>query len=315
MSRLGLQSLQRFTRCMPVAFHRTHMHKYMERPLWPAFRNDIRFGARTLATSCPTRVQTRTETSRSAMPKLPTQTVEKSATSSMPSPPPGSPLTSSTSPRSPPAAGPPHVTLSEDILTIPNILTLTRMSLCPILGWAVATHQAPLTLALLGVAGCTDLLDGWIARRYQSQTVFGSIADPAADKMLMATMVISLAIGGGMHWALAAIILGRDVFLVALAFIMRYRSLSPPRTLARYFNPRLPSAHVTPTQLSKFNTFLQLVLVGVLTLFPLLPESVQTHPHTTRTVSVLEYVVAGTTLWTGVDYATSRRSVRFLHVK
>ena len=71
---------------------------------------------------------------------------------------------------------------------------------------------------------------------------------------------------------------------------------------------------MTPTRISKGNTFLQLVLVGVLTLLPLLPESVQTHPHTTRAVRVLEGIVAGTTLWTGIDYAISRRSIRFLHV-
>jgi len=213
-----------------------------------------------------------------------------------------------------PKPAPPAVALSEDIVTLPNILTLSRIGLCPVIGWAVATHQAPLALGLLAVAGSTDLLDGWIARRYQSRTVFGSIADPAADKLLMATMVLSLGVGGAMPWPLALLILGRDVFLVGLAFYMRYRSLPPPRTFARYFNPRLPSVHVTPTRVSKGNTFLQLVLVGMLTLLPLLPEEWRTHPHTQRAVSVLECVVAGTTLWTGVDYAVSRRSVRYLHV-
>lgn len=223
----------------------------------------------------------------------------------------------SDAPKKPPppsTPAPPAVALSEDILTLPNILTLSRMGLCPVIGWAVATHQAPLALGLLAVAGSTDLLDGWIARRYQSRTVLGSIADPAADKMLMATMVVSLGVSGAMPWPLALLILGRDVFLVGLAFYMRYRSLPPPRTLSRYFNPRLPSVHVTPTRISKANTFLQLVLVGILTLLPLLPEEWRTHPHTQRAVTVLEGIVAATTLWTGLDYAVSRRSVRYLHV-
>lgn len=213
------------------------------------------------------------------------------------------------------AAVPQRVPLTEHIVTMPNILTVSRMALCPFIGWAVTTHQAPLALGLLGAAGVSDLLDGWIARRYRSQTVFGSIADPAADKLLMATMVVSLGLGGDMPWPLALLILGRDVSLVGLAFVMRYRSLAPPRTLARYFNPRLPSVHVTPTRISKINTFLQLMLVGLLTLLPLLPEDVRTHPHTQRLVTTLECVVAGTTLWTGIDYATSRRSVRYLYVK
>lgn len=213
-----------------------------------------------------------------------------------------------------PRKTPPAVALSEDIVTLPNILTLSRMALCPVIGWAVATHQAPLALGLLAVAGSTDLLDGWIARRYQSRTVLGSIADPAADKMLMATMVLSLGVGGAMPLPLALLILGRDVFLVGLAFYMRYHSLPPPRTFARYFNPRLPSVHVTPTRISKGNTFLQLMLVGILTLLPLLPEEWRTHPHMKRAVTALECVVACTTLWTGIDYAVSRRSVRYLHV-
>lgn len=66
-------------------------------------------------------------------------------------------------------------------------------------------------------------------------------------------------------WSLAslsALILLRDVALVLLAFRIRYISLPPPMTWSRYFNPRLPSAQVQPTQLSKYNTFLQLLSVG-----------------------------------------------------
>lgn len=222
------------------------------------------------------------------------------------------PMTSSPTSSSTPTPTPPRPRF-ENIWNAPNILTLSRMALCPVIGWAIATHQPWTAVTLLGIAGTTDLLDGWLARRFHSKTMFGSIADPAADKLLMATMVISLGVGGHMSWPLAAIILGRDVFLVGLAFYLRYQSLPRPRSWSRYFNPRLPSVQVMPTRLSKYNTFLQLVLVGVLTVFPLLPETWQTHPHTTRTVTALEYIVAATTIWTGLDYAMSRRAVRYLH--
>lgn len=153
---------------------------------------------------------------------------------------------------------------------MPNLLTMLRLALTPYIGYLVATHHFVPACTLLFFASITDLLDGWIARRTGKYTVFGSIADPAADKALVTTMVISLAMSGMLPWSLASIILGRDVALVISAFIIRYKTLQPPKTLSRYFNPKLPSATVTPTQISKYNTFLQLLLLGLLTLYPIL---------------------------------------------
>lgn len=212
-----------------------------------------------------------------------------------------------------PSTPPPRLT--ENLLNIPNLLTMSRIGMCPVIGWAVITEQPFLALGLLTVAGTTDLLDGYIARRYNKQSVFGSIADPAADKLLMTTMVVSLTASGQMPLWLAGIIVGRDVYLTGLAFYLRYRSLPAPRTWARYWDPRYPSVQVKPTQLSKYNTFLQLVLVGALTVYPCLPEEWQTHPHVTRTRDALQYLVAATTVWTGLDYAFSRHAVKYLHRK
>jgi cardiolipin synthase len=65
---------------------------------------------------------------------------------------------------------------------------------------------------------------------------------------------------------LVLLIIGRDVALIISAFLIRYRSLPEPKTFSRYWDPRLPSAKVEPTQISKYNTFLQLVLVAGCTL-------------------------------------------------
>lgn len=83
--------------------------------------------------------------------------------------------------------------LSEDILTVPNVLTMLRLASTPVLGYLVLIDEMPYALGLLAVSGFTDVLDGWLARRYKSSTVFGSIADPAADKALMTVMVGALA--------------------------------------------------------------------------------------------------------------------------
>ncbi|KAJ1598281.1 hypothetical protein NDA14_003489 [Ustilago hordei] len=179
--------------------------------------------------------------------------------------------TPSTPPQpSTPSSPNPKQPLSEDILTIPNLLTMLRLAVTPYIGYLVATHHFVPAVTLLFFASLTDLLDGYIARRTGKYTVFGSIADPAADKALVTTMVISLAMSGILPWTVASIILGRDIALVISAFIIRYWTLEPPKTLARYFNPSLPSATVTPTQISKYNTFLQLLLLGLLTLYPIL---------------------------------------------
>ncbi|CBQ72420.1 related to CRD1-cardiolipin synthase [Sporisorium reilianum SRZ2] len=228
-----------------------------------------------------------------------------------------------------PSPQPPKQPLSEDILTLPNLLTISRLLATPYIGYLVATHQFVPACTLLFLASVTDLLDGWLARRTGKYTVFGSIADPAADKALVTTMVISLALSGMLPWPLAAVILGRDVALVVSAFVIRYRTLEAPKTLARYFNPSLPSATVTPTQISKYNTFLQLLLLGVLTLYPILfpgqpsPGLVPGRPQTAvqadakteqpllsqqtknvidTAVTRLMWITAATTVWSGIGY-------------
>ena len=73
---------------------------------------------------------------------------------------------------------------------------------------------------------------------------------------------------------LAVIILGRDVGLAISAIYYRWISLPPPKTMARYWDFSLPSAEVKPTQISKVNTALQLLLVGSAIALPVVPETI-----------------------------------------
>jgi cardiolipin synthase (CMP-forming) len=68
---------------------------------------------------------------------------------------------------------------------------------------------------------------------------------------------------------LAGIILGRDVGLAISAIYYRWISLPPPKTFTRYWDFSLPSAEVRPTTISKYNTFLQLALMGSTVVAPL----------------------------------------------
>ena len=97
------------------------------------------------------------------------------------------------------------------VWTIPNILTFARIGSSPILGYLIINHHYPAALSLFIVSGLTDLLDGWIARRYPSQaSALGSFLDPLADKILVGIVVISLAYVHLLPLWLLALILSRD---------------------------------------------------------------------------------------------------------
>jgi cardiolipin synthase len=94
--------------------------------------------------------------------------------------------------------------------------------------------------------------------------------DPMADKALMIIMTATLGIKGLIPASLAALILGRDASLAIAALYYRYASLPVPKTFMRYWDFSLPSAEVHPTTVSKYNTFLQLVLLGSALALPVL---------------------------------------------
>ncbi|KAJ7647254.1 CDP-alcohol phosphatidyltransferase-domain-containing protein, partial [Roridomyces roridus] len=204
---------------------------------------------------------------------------------------------------------PPKPVLKENIYTLPNLLTVSRIIACPILGWSILEGQFHLATSLLFYAGLTDLADGYLARRYKMQTVLGTILDPAADKALMTTLAVTLTMKGLLPLPLTVIILGRDALLSLSAFYIRYTSLPPPKTFARYWDFSLPSAEVRPTDISKANTALQLLLMGATTVSPLVPMDVSSG------LQGLQVIVGVTTVWSGLSYIFSRDAVRLVSSK
>ncbi|KAI5310501.1 hypothetical protein KEM55_006239 [Ascosphaera atra] len=82
----------------------------------------------------------------------------------------------------------------ENIYTIPNILTFSRLAMAPVIGWAILSSHATLALSLFGYAAVTDLVDGFVARRFKQESVVGTIIDPMADKVLMTVGVVCLSL-------------------------------------------------------------------------------------------------------------------------
>uniref|UniRef100_A0ABM5GNF3 cardiolipin synthase (CMP-forming) n=1 Tax=Pogona vitticeps TaxID=103695 RepID=A0ABM5GNF3_9SAUR len=153
--------------------------------------------------------------------------------------------------------------LYENPWTIPNFLSMARIGLAPVLGYLIVEEDFNIALGVFALAGITDLLDGFIARNWANQkSVLGSALDPLADKLLISILYVSLTCANLIPVPLTSIVILRDAALIAVAFYVRYKTLPPPRTLSKYFNPCYAPAQLKPTFISKVNTVVQLALVA-----------------------------------------------------
>ena len=207
----------------------------------------------------------------------------------------------------------------ENIYNIPNLLTVSRLFAAPACAYLLLHDHHKWALALFAYAGITDLIDGWMARRFKLQTVAGSVMDPMADKALMIILTVTLAVKGAIPVYLATLILGRDASLALAAIYYRYASLPAPKTFLRYWDFSLPSSEVHPTTVSKYNTFLQLILIGSTLALPVITAGGQYAGILQMSDQVLhqgmmyfQWLVAATTAWSGLSYAYLRNAVTIL---
>jgi cardiolipin synthase (CMP-forming) len=125
------------------------------------------------------------------------------------------------------------------ILTIPNILTFMRMGLIPVFVSLVYYGYRELALAVFLVAGISDGIDGFLARKFNQESELGTIIDPIADKLLMTVAFIMLTLPNVLpptrhlpipFWVTASVI-GRDVLIIAVAaainIITGFRGFKP----------------------------------------------------------------------------------------
>ncbi|KAL4709837.1 hypothetical protein ACJJTC_000324 [Scirpophaga incertulas] len=198
----------------------------------------------------------------------------------------------------------------ENVFTIPNLLCVARIVMSPYLGYVILQDNYTLALGLLTFAGVSDLLDGWIARNWKGQSSkMGSFLDPMADKVLIATLFVSLTWQNLIPLSLTLLIVGRDLALVIAGFVIRYRSLPPPRTLSRYFDVTHATAQLAPTTISKVNTAIQLLLVGSTLASPVF--GYVNHPALTMLCSI----TATSTIVSAVSYLVSKDTYKFLKKK
>ncbi|XP_072929982.1 probable cardiolipin synthase (CMP-forming) [Epargyreus clarus] len=203
-----------------------------------------------------------------------------------------------------------EVAEKENVFTVPNILCMTRIVMSPYIGYLILQDNYNFALGLLVFAGVTDLLDGWIARNWKGQsTKMGSFLDPMADKVLIATLFITLTWQELIPLALTLLIVGRDAALVVAGFVIRYMSLPPPRTLSRYFDVTHATAQLAPTFISKVNTAVQLLLVGTTLASPVF--GYVDHPA----LQALCGITAASTVVSAVSYLISKDTYKILKKK
>ena len=163
---------------------------------------------------------------------------------------------------------------------LPNLITGLRFVLVPPIIWLMLQDEFAWALGLFFVAGFSDALDGFLARRYGGTTL-GAFLDPLADKTLMISTYIVLALGGHLPWWLTGLVVLRDAVIISGAGL--YHKITGQLEMA-------------PTIASKLNTTAQIGLVlvvmfhlGVMSLWPLF-------------IQFLIAVVTLTTLWSGAVY-------------
>lgn len=146
-----------------------------------------------------------------------------------------------------PDGAPPPRPLGTAVVNLPNIITFARLCAVPAAVWLVLHGQFPAAFWLFVAAGVSDAVDGWLARR-NGPTVVGTVLDPVADKMLLVSMYVTLAAVQKLPDWLAILVVFRDVMIVGGILVL---GVSGQKVAIR------------PLLVSKVNTLLQIVLVGL----------------------------------------------------
>lgn len=134
---------------------------------------------------------------------------------------------------------------------LPNLITVLRMLLVVPLCRLIDDGRYDLALIVAAVAGFSDALDGFLAKRFGWQSWIGGMLDPIADKLLMTAAFIWLALAGELPVWLAAVVIGRDVVIVLGA--IAYHAM-----IGRF--------DAAPSWLSKLTTVIQIAFVLILLL-------------------------------------------------
>jgi cardiolipin synthase len=133
-------------------------------------------------------------------------------------------------------------------LNIPNLITLGRILLVPVVVWAIASGTMWIAFVLFVAAGVSDAVDGYLAKRFHMTTELGGLLDPLADKALIVSIYITLGVNGAIPRWLVILVVSRDIMIVG-AFMLSWLVGNPLK--------------VKPLLVSKLNTVAQILFACV----------------------------------------------------
>ena len=130
-------------------------------------------------------------------------------------------------------------------MSIPNLITVGRILLVPVVVWAIAAGEMRIAFILFLAAGISDAVDGFLAKRFGMATELGAYLDPLADKAMLVSIYVALAAVGAIPLWLVILVVSRDIMIVS-AVILSWLVDKP--------------VALKPLFVSKLNTVAQIVL-------------------------------------------------------
>ena len=134
-------------------------------------------------------------------------------------------------------------------MSIPNIITLGRILLVPFIVWAIASNQMEVAFAIFIVAGVSDAVDGFLAKRFDMASELGALLDPLADKALLVSIYVALGIWGAVPRWIVILVVSRDIMIVTAVIV------------SWLFGKPIP---MKPLMVSKLNTVAQVALAALI---------------------------------------------------
>lgn len=133
------------------------------------------------------------------------------------------------------------------LLNLPNIISLARVILVPVVFWLLITGETEVAFVVFIIAGISDAVDGYLAKTFGWQTELGAYLDPLADKLLIVSIFLALGVDGKLPLWLVVAVVSRDI-LIVIAVMLSWLLGRPVR--------------IKPLIVSKANTVSQIVLAA-----------------------------------------------------
>ncbi len=165
----------------------------------------------------------------------------------------------------------------------PNLLSLSRILMTPVIAWRLAGGDVHGSFPWIVAASLTDAFDGLLARRFNWMSDLGGKLDPIADKLMLTSVFVALAVGDLIPVWMAVLVVGRDLLILAFA-AWAARTIS-----LQEFKPSL---------LGKTSTMLQMIYVGVVVGTRMWPDL-----GVTPLRDPLMWTTAAATVASGIGYA------------